>query len=344
MKNIVITGINEIVVEDHPIPQCTPDKILVRIEACAICTWEQRVYKGINKVEYPFIGGHEMSGHIVELGSNINTTQWHVGDKVVCGVIASCDNCTQCKSGNSQACQHFDHSIQQPGMPYHGMGGMSSYYLVDPKKCFHYDGISALQASLTEPVTCVLHAIEAANIQLGDTVVVIGCGIMGQLNALLAAKRGAMVIVSDVDKTRTDLAKSLGASYTVNPKEKPLYDQIRDITKGAMADVVIDTTPVISVVDDAISILANCGKLVFYSSFHPDVPTSFSPNLLHTNNLQFIGSANSNEHDFISATKMLSHHVIDVSPFISAVYPVDQAKQAFDAACQGGKYRVIITF
>jgi len=344
MKTVVICGVGQLAVEEYPVPACPADKILVRVEACAICTWEQRVYKGINKVEYPFIGGHEIAGRIAQIGAQVDGRIWHAGDKVVCGVITSCDNCPQCKAGDSQACMYFNHSKLQPGMPYHGMAGMSSYYLADPRKCFHYDGIPAVQAALTEPVTCVLHAVEAADIHFGDLVVVIGCGIMGQLNALLAARRGAMVVVSDTNPQRTDLALRLGAKYAINPAQEDLRERVAAISKGEMANVVIDTTPVVSVVTDAIGCLANCGKVVFYSSFHPAVPVPFDPNMVHGHNLQFIGSANSNERDFIRATRLLSEGVVDLAPFVSATYPVEQAQQAFDAACQGDKFRVVLTF
>lgn len=344
MKTIVFKGVGQLEVEDFAVPECGPDQILVRVEACAICTWEQRAYKGINKVEYPFIGGHEFCGHIEVMGANIDSRTWRVGDRVVCGAQFACDNCTQCKSGEENACQYFDHSKQLPGLPYHGMGGLSSHYLVDPANCFKVGGIPVEEAALAEPLSCVLHAIEAADIHFGDTVLVIGCGIMGQLNAILATKRGGMVIVSDTNEERGRMAVDLGAKIAINPGKEDLLERVAQITGGEMCDIVIDTTPIVSIIQDAIDCLASAGKIVFYSSFHPDVPIPFSPNLVHKRNLQFIGTANSNQRDFVRATRLISEGVVSMKPFVSEIYSVDQAQEAFDSACMGDKFRVVITF
>lgn len=344
LRTVVFRGVGDLGLEEYDVPAAGPGKLLIRIEACAICTWEQRVYKGVNKVDFPFIGGHEIAGHIEAIGEGVDTSTWHVGDKVVCGVQCVCDGCTQCKSGNANACQHFDHSKKLEGLPYHGMGGLSSHYVVDPSKCFKYSGIPAEQAAIAEPVSCVLRAVETADIHFGDRVLVIGCGIMGQLNALLAARRGAMVMVSDVNEERTALALSLGAKHAINPAKEDLKGRIAELTDGEMCDVVIDTTPIASVVADGISCLGSMGKLVLYSSFHPDVPVPISPNQFHGHNLQLIGVANSSQRDFVRATRLLSEGVISVEPFVSEVYPVERVQEAFDSACKGDKYRVVVTF
>lgn len=344
LRTVVFKDVDHLEVEEFDVPEIGPDQILVRVEACAICTWEQRAYKGINKVEYPFIGGHELCGHIEAMGENVDARTWHIGDRVVCGAQFACDNCTQCKSGEENACQHFDHSKQLPGLPYHGMGGLSSHYVVNPANCFKVGDTAVEEAALTEPLSCVLHCVEASDIQFGDVVLVIGCGIMGQLNVMLSALRGAMVIVSDTNEERTKLACELGAKIAINPAKENLVERISEITGGEMCNVVIDTTPIVSVVQDAIDCLASAGKVVFYSSFHPDEPVPFSPNLVHKRNLQFIGTANSSQRDFVRATRLISEGVVSLKPFVSEVYPVEQAQEAFDSACKGDKFRVVVKF
>ena len=103
LKTIVFKEVDHLEVEEFDVPEPGSDQILVRVEACAICTWEQRAYKGINKVEYPFIGGHELCGHIEAMGANVDSRTWHIGDRVVCGAQFACDNCTHCKSGDENA-------------------------------------------------------------------------------------------------------------------------------------------------------------------------------------------------------------------------------------------------
>ncbi|MFQ7235790.1 MAG: alcohol dehydrogenase catalytic domain-containing protein, partial [Enterococcus hulanensis] len=117
MKTAVFYGIKDLKIEECDLPEVSENKILIKIEACAICTWEQRVYTGVKKVEYPFIGGHEIAAEIVALGSNIDKTKWQVGDKVVFGTNLACGECDFCKSGEEQNCLDFNHSKQLEGLP-----------------------------------------------------------------------------------------------------------------------------------------------------------------------------------------------------------------------------------
>ncbi|HJC49216.1 MAG TPA: alcohol dehydrogenase catalytic domain-containing protein [Candidatus Anaerostipes avistercoris] len=343
-KTLVFTGERQIELREYPIPEVSDDKVLVKVDACAICTWEQRVYTGVKKVEYPFIGGHEMVGKIIGMGKNVDRRQWSEGDFVAVGVTLPCKNCYQCKSGNEQNCENFDHSKQQEGLPEKGMGGMSSHLLVSPDNLFHIDHVSPEEATITEPLSCVLHSVETAQIEFGDTVVVIGCGIMGLLHTLLSIRRGACVIVSDTNEERTKLALELGASYAVNPSKEDLEEKVKEITGGIKAQVVFDTTPISAVAEDAVKSVANNGRLVLYSSFYPDTPISISPDWLHKSAAKLLGTANSNTVDFTRATRLLSQGIIDVKPFVSEVYELEEYKQAFESAIKGDKFRVVIKF
>lgn len=343
-KTLVYTGPRQIEIVEYPIPEVSDDKVLIKVEACAICTWEQRVYTGVKKVDYPFIGGHEMVGTIAAMGKNVDKRQWAIGDRVAVGVTLPCKNCYQCKSGNEQNCEHFDHSKQQEGLPEKGMGGLSSHLLVSPENIFHIDNITPEEATITEPLSCVLHSVETADVQFGDVVVVIGCGIMGLLHAMLSVKKGACVIVSDTNEERTALALQLGASYAVNPAKENLEERVKEITKGVKAQVVFDTTPISAVVDDALKIVANNGRVILYSSFYPDKPVSFSPDWLHKSAARIMGTANSNTVDFTKATRLLSNKIIDVKPFVSEVYNFEDYEKAFESAIKGDKFRVVIKF
>ncbi|MGY3750623.1 zinc-dependent alcohol dehydrogenase [Vagococcus acidifermentans] len=344
MKTAVFEGIEKIKIEEYDIQKIPDDKILIKIEACAICTWEQRVYTGVKQVEFPFIGGHEIAAEIVGLGKKINEKIWHIGDKVVYGTNLACGDCYYCKTGQEQNCLYFDHSKQLEGLPHKGMGGLSEYMLANPKHLFHYDTVTPEEAALSEPLSCVIHSCETADIQYGDVVVVIGCGIMGLLHVSLAAKSGAIVVACDLKDDRLALSRTVGASYTINTKEQNLYDEVMKLTDQIGANVVFDTTPISELVDDAVAIVANLGKVVLYSSFYPDTPVSLSPDRLHKNSYQLLGTANSNSRDFMRSTRLISKGVIDVKPFISEVYDFEEVEQAFKSAVKGDKYRVVVKF
>lgn len=344
MKTAVFTDIKEIELQECERPVAKGNKVLVKIDATAICTWEQRVYTGVNKVEFPFIGGHEIAAHIVAMGEDVNQAEWNIGDKVVVGATLQCRNCYYCKTGNSQSCDHFNHSAHLEGLPHKGMGGLSEYMLVSTDCIFKYDNVLPEEAAIIEPVSCVVHSIETAGVQLGDTVLIIGCGIMGLLHTALAVKQGAAVIVSDINEERMEIAKKMGAKYTVNPAKENLAQKVCEITKGKKAQVVFDTTPLPSVVGDTFQCVCNAGKIVLYSSIHPAEPVPFDPNWVHGKSIQILGTANSNDRDFMRAAQMVSEGVIDLKPFVSEVYQAEDVKDAFESAIKGDKFRVVVKF
>lgn len=344
MKTAVFKGIKEIELQECERPVPIGNKVLVKIDATAICTWEQRVYTGVNKVEFPFIGGHEIAAHIVEMGDTVNLDEWHIGDKVVVGATLQCRNCYYCKTGNSQCCEHFNHSAHLEGLPHKGMGGLSEYMIVSPDCMFPYRNISPEEAAIIEPVSCVVHSVEIADIQLGDMVLVIGCGIMGLLHTILAARQGACVFASDINEERLEMAKTLGAKYTINPTKEELSQRVAELTNGRKAQVIFDTTPLPAVVGEAFKCVANGGKIVLYSSIHPAKPVPFDPNWVHGKSIQILGTANSNDRDFMRAAQMVSEGVIDLKPFVSEIYNADDVKEAFESAIKGDKFRVVVKF
>ena len=344
MKTAVFYGIKDLKIEECDLPEVSENKILIKIEACAICTWEQRVYTGVKKVDYPFIGGHEIAAEIVALGSNIDKTKWQVGDKVVFGTNLACGECDFCKSGEEQNCLDFNHSKQLEGLPHKGMGGLSEYMLVESKHLFHYFGVTPEEAALTEPLSCVVHSCETADIQYGDLVVVIGCGIMGLLHVALAVKSGARVIACDLNSERLELAKKIGAHYIVDSSKEELSIKVKEISHNLGANVVFDTTPFHSVAEESIKLVSNTGKVILYSSFYPDEPVSFSPDKLHKGGYSIAGTANSNSRDFVRASKMISERVIDMRPFISEIVPFADVVAGFESAIKGDKYRVVVRF
>ena len=344
MKTAVFYGIEDLRIEECPLPEVSENKILIKIEACALCTWEQRVYTGVKKVDYPFIGGHEIAAEIVALGNKIDPTKWQIGDKVVFGTNLACGDCDFCKSGEEQNCIDFNHSKHLEGLPHKGMGGLSEYMLVEPKHLFHYFSVTPEEAALTEPLSCVVHSCETANIQYGDLVVVIGCGIMGLLHVALAVKSGARVLACDLNPERLELAKKIGAHYIVDSSKEDLLAKVKEISHNLGANVVFDTTPIHSVAEESVELVSNTGNVILYSSFYPDEPVSFSPDKLHKGGYSIAGTANSNSRDFVRASRMISERVIDMRPFISEIIPFEEVVAGFESAIKGDKYRVVIKF
>lgn len=343
MKTSVFYNVKNLVVEETPIPEVPVDKILIQIDTCAICTWEQRVYTGVKKVKFPFIGGHEIAGEITRVGATVKG-DWKQGDKVVFGTNLACGHCYYCRVGEEQNCLYFDHSQQQPGLPYKGMGGLSEYLIVDPENIFIYQNVQPEEASLTEPLSCVLHSVETADVHFGDYVLVIGAGIMGMLHLQLAQKRGGIVIVSDPNEERLKLAKHLGAACVVNPEKENLTKKVLAKTENLGAQIIFNTTPIAGLIPSLLESLSNTGTMILYSSYYPDNPVELKFDHIHKTGQKIMGTANSNKRDFIRAARLISRGIIDVKPFITKIYPLSQIQEAFQQAVTTDAFRIVVDF
>lgn len=342
MRTALFTGKGKVEIKEFPIPKCDDDKLLVKIEACALCTWEQRVYKGTHNVQYPVIGGHEVAGRIVEVGKELLGLGWEVGEKVVVGSTMPCGSCIYCQSHNEQNCISFDTLNNLPGQPHPGTGGMSEYMMHQPRSVFKYYHVTPQEAALIEPLSCVVHSIETANPQFGDFSVVIGAGIMGLFHTQLCVRKGNCVIVIDMNEERLKLALEMGATHVINPSKEDAEKRILEITHGLKANNVFDTTPIAEVAEDAVKYIANCGKLVIYSGIYPNKPITVDPHWIHKKAIQVLGTANSSQQDFVRASSMISNGIINVKPLISGTYSVYDAEKALESACQGDKFRNVI--
>ena len=343
MRCAVFTDKRTVELQQFPVPEVEDDKILVRIEACGICTWEQRVFTGKIHADYPLIGGHEAAGRIAAIGRNVHG-DWEIGQPVIVGVTLPCRSCYFCKIHEEQSCQNFDTGQVLSGQPYRGTGGFSEYMMAVPYSVFPYSRVTPEEACMCEPVSCVVHSIETLNPQFGDTCVIIGAGIMGLLHTQLCVKKGCVVIVIDMNEDRLQLAQSMGAHYTINPHKEHAEQKIQKITQGRKAQAVFDTTPAASVVEEAVRYVGNTGKLMIYSGIYPNQPVTLDAHWIHKGSIQILGTANSNDRDFMRAATMISEGILDVKPFISGVYPVEDAQLALESSCQGNTFRNIITF
>lgn len=343
MRCAVFTGNNNIEIREFDTPIVEDDKILVHLEACGICTWEQRVYRGHIDAEFPLIGGHECAGRIEAIGAHVSG-DWKIGQKVVVGVTLPCRTCYFCKIHEEQSCLKFETSKQLPGQPFPGTGGFSEYMMATPYSIFPYERVTPQQACITEPLSCVVHSVEMVNPQFADTCIIIGAGIMGLLHTQLCVKRGTIVIVVDMDDSRLTMASSMGAHYTINPEKEDVLQRILTITHGNKAQAVFDTTPASKLVEDCCAYVGNTGKLMIYSGIYPNVPVKLNAHWIHKEGIQIMGTANSNDRDFMRAMKLIDEGIIDVTPFISGVFAIEQVKEALEDSCQGGTFRNIITY
>lgn len=207
MRIAMLTGPSEFELVDEPTPKCEPDQVLLRVAACGVCASELGSWTGRVDESYPRYLGHEVSGTVVEVGEDV--TEFVIGDAVAAWVTER---------------------------------GYAEFVAADSGNC-RPAGALPLEEALLEPVACAVNAVDLADVRLGDDVVVIGAGFMGNLVQLLAGLRGVrQLIVADIRPDALDRARRLGATRTVDLRSESLTEIVAALTNGRGADLTFEVT------------------------------------------------------------------------------------------------------
>lgn len=177
---------------------------------------------------------------------------------------------------------------------------------------------------------------------MGDDVVVIGVGIMGAFHIQLAKLRGARVIACEIDEVRMEVAKKMGADIVIDSKKEDVLARVKQLTDNRGADAVFCTVAVAALAEQSVALAGKLGRVIFYSSIHPDNPIPLSANKVHGDETIITGAINPNTSDFLSATRLLSFKLVDVSSLISGVFPLEDLNKAFERAVDPTTYRVLV--
>jgi threonine dehydrogenase-like Zn-dependent dehydrogenase len=336
MKVAAITGIGQIEIVDVPIPEIGPRDVLLKVKAAGLCTWEQRIYTGQAKGDFPLVGGHEVAGEIAAIGNLVTNVK--VGDRVSMG-SSSCGTCRACLRGEDKGCpDHFLNFSLMGG--YNGLGGFAEYKIHRSDGVFPIGDADWEVASLTEPLSCAVHAARILNARLGDTAVIFGAGTMGLMNLLVLKKSGLRVGIVDTNQDRLKKAASLGADLTFT-SGPDIRSEIKDAFNGGV-DFSITAYGSEAVNQDGLAVLNNRGKICLFASAHPVEAFQVDPNVMHNKETQAVGVVSADRRDHASANDLIANNQIDLRPLIEANYSLDDAAKAFEHAASRPSYRMII--
>ena len=341
MRALAVTDVGKVEIIEVDKPTIGPYELLVKVKATSLCTVEQRAFKGILKMPTPIIGGHEVYGEVVEVGDY--SGDFKVGDKIVyCGIY--CGQCQSCKTGDSTQCENMSHNRKAIDCEGTVIGGGCAEYIRIPYiQAYHIeDHVKPEHAALAEPLSCCLHGVEKIGIEIGDTVVVIGAGIMGMAQIMLCKLKGARVIVSEPQKERREKALRNGADLGVDPSVEDPVEFVKKHTNGRGAKGVINTTPITAVWEQAMGMLAPKGRLIAYSSQHPDQPVPISFGKLHSKEYEYIGTVNAGVEDMARVVKILNYNMINFDELIHGTYKFEDGQKVFEDASQPSTYRCVI--
>ncbi|MDR0749691.1 MAG: zinc-binding alcohol dehydrogenase family protein [Tannerellaceae bacterium] len=338
MKTIQITEPGQTRLIETPKPVLKPGHVLLKIGYAGFCGSDLNTFRGLNPlVKLPVIPGHEV-GAVIEAVADDVPGSLQPGMHATVNPYTHCGYCPACRNGRPNACE-FNQTLGVQRS-----GAMSEYLLAPWGKVMADNTVSVSHFALVEPMSVGFHAVNRAEVTDVDTVMVMGCGMIGAGAIVRAAIRGARVIAVDVDDKKLALARRLGAHYTINPAKENLHRQVQEITSGDGAGVVIEAAGRPQTYLAAISEAAFTGRVVYIGYAKEKIP--FDTQYFVKKELDIRGSRNAMPSDFKAVIAYMKRGICPADELITAVYPPEEAGTALErwAASPAEVFRILIRF
>jgi threonine dehydrogenase-like Zn-dependent dehydrogenase len=338
MKALQITAPGEVSVVNIAKPEIKSGEVLVKIHFVGYCGSDLNTFLGKNPmVKLPVIPGHEIGATIEAVGEDVPE---HLKPGMACTInpYTNCGKCPSCRNGRPNACQ-FNQTF---GVQRHG--AMCEYIAVPWIKVIADDSITPRDFSLVEPMSVGFHAVSRAEVTDLDSVMVIGCGMIGVGAIVRAALRGARVIAVDVDDVKLDLARSLGALYTINSSTENVHDKLAEFTSDSGPDVVIEAVGAPVTYQMAVNEVAFTGRVVCIGYAKSEV--AFETKYFVQKEVDIRGSRNAMPEDFRAVMEYMKRGTCPKEKFISGIYTPEEGKTALEnwKADPGKVFRILIQF
>lgn len=331
MKTAKLYSFDDIRIEEMPVPAVGPGEALIKTRASGICSGD--VMRWYIEKKAPLVLGHEPAGEIVEVGRDV--TSFKAGDRVFVHHHAPCFVCKYCRRGDYVQCETWKNTKIIPG-------GVSEYILI-PQINLENDTISLTDelsyedGTLIEPTACVVKALKRVNIRRGDTVLVIGLGIMGQIHILLSKYFGAgKIIGADMVSFRLGKAREFGADEIIDVSKYDLIDVLRDITHGEMADIVIVGPNSIEAMKQGLSAVRAGGNVLFFTPAKPDDRLTIDPNDLYFRDINLINSYSCGPTDTADALEIIEKGTVRAGKLVTHRFPIEMTADAFRLTSEAG--------
>jgi L-iditol 2-dehydrogenase len=331
MKAAVLTEYRKIEIQDLPEPVPGPNDMLVRVMANGLCPNDYRIYAGIATWKKPPTTlGHEPSGVVVEVGSNVK--DFKPGDKVAGDTSTRCGYCKPCLEGRENLC------VNRRGS---GNGALAEFVAGNEVYMNKFYKASFEEEAFTEPLSCVINGIKNSKVKMGDTVAIVGSGQIGLMHMQVARLCGAKTVVLDLRPERLAVAEKLGADHTIDSSKTDPVAKIKELTGGEGADKVIVAIGDSRAIDTAMRLVSKVGSVNLFASVNPPAPISVDPNLIH-HEISLIGSYDKTRADLRLATRIIDEGRIDVKSLISHRFTLDRAGEAIELLGQSAGVKILV--
>ncbi len=330
MKAAVLESWENMVMKDIPMPEPAPGQARIKVLYAGICGSDISVYKGHHMTATtPVVGGHEIFG-VIDAINGDDDFGFKVGDRVVVDPLISCGRCHACVKGAKHVCK----TLKLRGI--HENGGFAQYAVADLSMLVKAaEDIPDHIAALAEPFAVCFHVMNRSNMQLGDSVLVMGAGPIGMILAVCARAAGASIVaLTEVNEQRLALARQLGF-ITINPAKEDALARILELTDGDGFDKVYESSGVKS------SILMTADACKIRGTITPlpleGRPVEMILGKVSSKELSVIGSRVYSHADFIGGVRLLEKLARegDVSPLVSDILPLEETQKGIDSMITG---------
>lgn len=339
MRSIVCHGPRDYRLEQIPVPDVKPGEVMIRVLGVGICASDIKCFTGAplfwgdqdrkGYCQPPITPGHEFVGAVVALGEGAGEKYGlAVGDHAISEQIVPCWNCRFCNRGQYWMCDR-KHDVY--GFRQRTPGAMAEYMIFPADAINHKvpKSLSLRQAVLIEPLACSIHAVQRGNIELGDTVVISGCGPLG-LGMVAAArlKNPGCLIALDLQPSRLELAKKCGVDVVLNPANTDVVAEVKKMTGGYGCDVYIEATGHPKSVAQGLHMIRRLGTFVEFSVFGE--PVSVDWTIIGDTKELNIHGAHLGPYCYPLAIDMLMKNQIPAADIVTHAFPLEKHGEAFE--------------
>jgi L-iditol 2-dehydrogenase len=319
VKALLLSEYNRLEVVDVPLPRPGAGEVLLRVEACGICGSDVHGYDGASGRRVPpIVMGHEAAGTIAAVGPGVGT--FDEGDRVAPDSTIYCGECEYCRRGEMNLCERREVLGVSTG-DFRRPGAFAEYVAV-PERILHRlpENLSFNEAAMVEPLSVAVHAVDLASVPKNGSALVVGAGMIGLLTLQALKVAGCSTIyVVDIDESRLELAKQLGATATVNTKTSGLPAIPFDVAMEA-----VGSTPTVKL---AIENVRKGGTVVLIGNIAPAVEIPLQ--IVVSRQLRLQGSAASSG-EYPRCIDLLARGEVNVKPLISVIAPLEEGAEWFE--------------
>lgn len=343
MRGAILTGPESIEVRDLPVPRPAEGEIVLRVRAATTCGTDVKVYRRgghPRMLVVPTLFGHEMAGTVAAAGAGVE--RFAVGDRVMVANSAACGACDYCRAGRENLC---------PDLQY--LNGAFAEYLRVPARFARVstyplpDGLAFERAALAEPLACVLHGLDACELDRhadGAEVVVFGAGPIGLLFTAALARDGHRVLLADPNAPRLETGARMGAARTERIERGGAQAaRIRAATNdGAGADVCIDCTGHPAVWSDTMESLRPGGLALLFGGCAPGTRVAMDTHLVHYSEITVKGVYHHRPATVRRALALLADDTFPADHLLSDTRPIEEVELALRAMIDKQALKVVI--